>query len=228
MDDRIHAWLDGELPFEALNDRERDEARALEAWIDAAAARMAAEPVPDLTGRVMAALPAPESFEAREPAGPRPGPRLRAWLHSFVPTGGFAPRPAFALAALALMVGFGLGTLVPGATAPPPAVADAHHAADTAGDADSAVPRVFVRFELEATGASDVRLAGSFSGWEARYELTPIGPGRWMVTVPLEPGVHDYVFVVDGERHVVDPYAPRVSDGFGGFSSRLAILAPQI
>jgi hypothetical protein len=218
MNDRIHAWLDGELPFEALSAKERDEARALEARIDSAAARMAAEPAPDLTGRVMAALPARESHEAREPAGAR----LRAWLHSLVPTGALASRPAFALAALALMVGFGLGTLVPRATAPAPAVAGADV------DADVAAPQVFVRFELEATGASDVRLAGSFSGWEATYELTPVGPGLWAVTVPLDPGVHDYMFVVDGEHHVVDPYAPRVSDGFGGFSSRLALLAPQI
>lgn len=220
MNDRIHAWLDGELPFEALSAKERDEARALEARIDAAVARMAVEPVPDLTGRVMAALPAREAQEARDPAGAR----LRAWLHSLVPTGGFASRPAIALAALALMVGFGLGTLVPRGTAPAPPVAEA----DVEAEADVAAPQVFVRFELEATGASDVRLAGSFSGWEASYELTPVGPGLWTVTVPLDPGVHDYMFVVDGEHHVVDPYAPRVSDGFGGFSSRLALLTPQI
>jgi hypothetical protein len=222
MNDRIHAWLDGELPFEALSAQERDEARALEARIDAVAARMAAEPVPDLTGRVMAALPAREAMPAREAQEARDpvGARLRAWLHSLVPAGGFASRPAFALAALALMVGFGLGTLVPRGTAPAPPVADV--------EADAAAPQVFVRFELEATGASDVRLAGSFSGWEASYEMTPVGPGLWTVTVPLDPGVHDYMFVVDGEHHVVDPYAPRVSDGFGGFSSRLALLTPQI
>jgi hypothetical protein len=224
MDDRIHAWLDGEIPFDALTDAERAEARALEARILAAAASMARTPTPDLTARVMAALP--DAVPGRQPSVPAPaavsaGSRLRSWLQSLVPAGRLAtPRPALALAALALMVGFGLGTLVPRATPAAPMGPTA--------DADAAVPHVFVRFELQASGATDVRLAGSFSGWEASHELTPVGPGLWAVTLPLEPGVHDYVFVVDGEHHVVDPYAPRVADGFGGYSSRLALLTPQI
>jgi hypothetical protein len=223
MDDRIHAWLDGEIPFDALTDEERAEARALEARILAAAASMIGTVTPDLTARVMAALP--DSMPGRQPSVPVSAvvsarSRFSSWLQSLVPAGGLAPRPAFALAALALMVGFGLGTLVPRATPAAPMGPTA--------EADAVVPHVFVRFDLEASGATDVRLAGSFSGWEVSHELTPVGPGLWTVTLPLEPGVHDYVFVVDGEHHVVDPYAPRVADGFGGFSSRLALLTPQI
>jgi hypothetical protein len=230
MDDRIHAWLDGEIPFEALTDEERAEARALEARILAAAASMSRTATPDLTARVMAALPdavpgRQPSVASRQPSVPAPaavsaGARFRSWLESLVPAGGLAPRPALAMAALALMVGFGLGTLMPRATPAAPMGPTA--------DADAVVPQVFVRFELEASGATDVRLAGSFTGWEASHEMTPVGPGLWTVTLPLEPGVHDYVFVVDGEHHVVDPYAPRVADGFGGYSSRLALLTPQI
>jgi hypothetical protein len=230
MDDRIHAWLDGEIPFDALTAAERTEARALEARILAAAASMARTATPDLTARVMAALPdavpgRQPSVAGRQPSLPAPaavsaGSRLGSWLQSLVPAGGLAPRPAFALAVLALMVGFGLGTLVPSATPDAPIGPTA--------DAEAVVPHVFVRFELQAFGATDVRLAGSFSGWEASHELTPVGPGLWAVTLPLEPGVHDYVFVVDGEHHVVDPYAARVADGFGGYSSRLALLTPQI
>jgi hypothetical protein len=228
MDDRIHAWLDGEIPFEALSDEERAEARALEARIRAAAASMTRTAAPDLTARVMAALP--DSVPGRErsvaahAASPL-GSRLRTWLQSLVPTGGLAPRPALALAALALMVGFGLGTLVPRTT---PAAPFGPTAGSDAEGADAAAPQIFVRFELAASGASDVRLAGSFSGWEASHELTSVGPGLWAVTLALEPGVHDYLFVVDGEHHVVDPYAPRVADGFGGHNSRLALLTPQI
>jgi hypothetical protein len=47
------------------------------------------------------------------------------------------------------------------------------------------------------------------------------------VDVALEPGVYNYVFVVDGEAMRLDPLAPRVTDGFGGSSSRLAVLAPE-
>jgi hypothetical protein len=227
MDDRIHAWLDGELPFESLSEDERVEARAMEARILAASARLEEARAPDLTARVMAALP--DSAPGRQPSVPTPAvvpvaSRFRSWLQSLVPAG-LAPRPALALAALALMVGFGLGTLMPRAT---PADPIGPAATGTAAGADAEAPQIFVRFELAASGATDVRLAGSFSGWEASHEMTPVGPGLWTVTLPLEPGVHDYVFLVDGEHHVVDPYAPRVADGFGGYSSRLALLTPQI
>jgi hypothetical protein len=209
MTDRLHAWLDGELPLDALTEQERADALALEATIAAAAARFRDVPVPDLTGRVMAALPAVEAQSRAVQAGA--WSRFRCWAGSLVPAGGFGPRPAAALAALSLVIGFGLGTLV---SVVPPSEPEAE-------------PQMFVRFELEASGAAEVRLAGSFSDWEATHELTQVGPDRWTVTVALEPGVHDYVFVVDGHRHVVDPYAPRVADGFGGFNSRLALLAPE-
>jgi hypothetical protein len=223
MSDRINDWLDGELPFEALTDREQADARALEVAIRAAAGRIADVPAPELTAAVMSRLPArPGSAEraSSAPAGARA--RLRAWLAAAAPAGGLGLRPAVALAALSLAVGFAFGKLVP-----PFGQADAGTAATaTAVDAAEPAPRLFVRFELEAEGATGVRLAGSFTGWEAAIELTQLGDGRWMATVPLEPGVHDYVFIVDEDQLVVDPSAPRVADGFGGYSSRLALLTP--
>jgi hypothetical protein len=218
MSDPINAWLDGELPLEELSAREQAEALALKSAIRSASARLTREPAPDLTARVMAALP-----PAREPA-PRPAVApgygvlagLRTWLGSLIPPSG-SLRPALTLTAAALVIGFGLGRLAVPA-------GPANGGAGLVADAPDA--QLFVRFELEAAGAEDVRLAGSFTDWEARYELTPLGDGRWSVTVPLEPGVHDYLFVLDGERYAVDPYAPRVADGFGGYNSRLALLTP--
>jgi hypothetical protein len=213
MDDRIHGWLDGDLPFEALTAQEQAAARSLEATVRAAAGRYAEARAPDLTLPVLAALRAEASpasaanGETRARLASYFG-RLRARLaDALAPSPVLGLRGALALAALALVLGFGLGRILPAA-------------------GDDAAPVLFVRFELEEAGAMQVRLAGSFSAWEASHELTPVGPGRWAVTVPLEPGVYDYVFVVDGNRHVVDPFAPRVADGFGGFSSRLAILSP--
>lgn len=214
MSDPINAWLDGELPLEELSAREQAEALALKAAIRSASTRLTREPAPDLTARVMAALPpAPEPAAVRVD-GVLAG--LRTWLGSLIPPSG-SLRPALALTAAALVIGFGLGWL---AVPAGPANGGAGLVAETP-DA-----QLFVRFELEAAGAEDVRLAGSFTDWEARYELTPLGDGRWSVTVPLEPGVHDYLFVLDGERYTVDPYAPRVADGFGGYNSRLALLTP--
>lgn len=42
--------------------------------------------------------------------------------------------------------------------------------------------------------------------------------------MPLRPGVHDYAFRVDGEHWIIDPAAPRVADGFGGYNSQLSII----
>jgi hypothetical protein len=88
-------------------------------------------------------------------------------------------------------------------------------------------PRLFVQFRLDAPNATDVRLAGSFTNWQPRYELHEASPGVWTITLPLAAGVHDYVFVVDGQRWIADPYAEKVDDGFGGVNSRIALVAPD-
>lgn len=62
-----------------------------------------------------------------------------------------------------------------------------------------------------------VALVGDFNGWDT--DATPMvrsRGGTWSARVPLEPGRHEYAFVIDGERWVVDPLAPQVPDaGFG-------------
>jgi hypothetical protein len=98
--------------------------------------------------------------------------------------------------------------------------------ASPAAEAESPSP-VFVQFRLHAPGAARVQLAGSFSEWRAEYSLHETSGGVWVVTVPLQSGIHDYSFVVDGSRWVVDPYAPAVDDGFGGSANRLSLLAPE-
>lgn len=203
MNDRIHAWLDGELPVESLGVEERDRARRLEAALDLAATAVDVRS-PGLADAVM----------ARVAAAPAPRPRLLERLRAAVVPGPFALRPAVALAAACLMAGFGLGLLASSGGPAAPVVA----AADGA-------PTVFVRFDLQVEGATTVQLAGSFSGWQPAHELSPSGNDHWTVTVPLAPGVHDYVFIVDGEQHVLDPAAPRIADGFGSFNNRIALIA---
>jgi len=102
----------------------------------------------------------------------------------------------------------------------------------SADDASSPVPastgtKLLVQFRLQTSEASTVRLAGSFSDWQPTHTLREMPPGVWTVTLPLSPGIHDYAFVVDGERWVVDPSAPVVDDGFGGTNSRLALVPPE-
>jgi AMP-activated protein kinase-like protein len=85
--------------------------------------------------------------------------------------------------------------------------------------------KVYVQFRLQTSDASDVRLAGSFTHWQPEYQLHETGPGLWTVTLPLAPGVHDYAFIIDGQRWVTDPYAAAVQDGFGGSNSRITLVA---
>lgn len=83
----------------------------------------------------------------------------------------------------------------------------------------STEPGGTVHFEFTLPGsAREVSLVGDFNGWDA--EATPMvreESGRtWSARVPLEPGRHEYAFVVDGQRWVVDPLALQVPDaGFG-------------
>jgi hypothetical protein len=212
--DRVHACLDGEIPRETLTPAELARLAEMEAAVEEASGLLFAAPAPDLTARVMASLPAPHAAPAaRAPAW---WERAREWAwrpRSF--TVSFRPAYAmagFAAAALAAVV-------VPRGVSPEPlpmAVAPA----------PEGTARLYVQFRLEAPEASRVELAGSFTGWRPEHELREVAPGVWTALVPLDPGVHDYTFVVDGEQWVVDPYAPSVPDSFGGENSRLFLPPP--
>ncbi len=47
--------------------------------------------------------------------------------------------------------------------------------------------------------------------------------GIWTGRIPITPGLHEYMFVIDGTDWVTDPRAQRYSDD--GFGNRNAILA---
>ncbi|MBW3655592.1 MAG: glycogen-binding domain-containing protein [Gemmatimonadetes bacterium] len=211
MNSRIHAVLDGDLPRCLLTADEEAELAELEASLDAAARWTAAAPVPAFGERVLNAL---------GPVGPVPDePRrtptlLRAWRWLWTPRS-LVLRPAAALApAFALLVAF---VAVDRPAAAPPAAVQA---------VSAPAPAVYVQFRLDAPGASEVSVAGSFTSWRPEHEMREAAPGVWTVLVPLAPGIHDYVFVVDGRRMVPDPAGHPVDDGFGGTNSRL-YLAPS-
>jgi Glycogen recognition site of AMP-activated protein kinase len=84
---------------------------------------------------------------------------------------------------------------------------------------------VLVRFVLYAPGARRVAVAGTFNQWDRTAALlVPAGTsGVWTTTLALPVGQHQYAFVVDGSRWVVDPAAPAVDDGFGRRNSVVAV-----
>lgn len=85
-----------------------------------------------------------------------------------------------------------------------------------------------VRFAISAPDARSVTLVGDFNGWtRSGTELSASAvPGVWTITLPLSPGRHEYAFLIDGERWVVDPTAVIVSDDFGTETSVVTVSGP--
>ena len=85
---------------------------------------------------------------------------------------------------------------------------------------------VITRFVFVAPNAKQVALAGDFNDWDTgRTQLVKNEQsGMWTADVRLSPGRYSYAFVVDGERWVADPRAPRaVGDDFGRPSSTVTV-----
>ena len=84
-----------------------------------------------------------------------------------------------------------------------------------------------ITFYYYDPAARDVEVIGSFNSWQTKDsgEMVQIRPGLWEGILEVSPrGMHRYKFLVDGSRWLHDPENPlRVEDGFGGFSSLIAI-----
>lgn len=82
-----------------------------------------------------------------------------------------------------------------------------------------------VQFVLVAPRAGTVALVGDFNDWDpSRTPLHVAASGVWSVNVPLQPGQHQYAFVVDGRNWQPDPAAPKaVADDFGSPNSVITV-----
>lgn len=200
-----HRFLDGEGP-PPTDPVERDRAALFEQ-----AVRDWTHGLPSLDERVDAGVMA--ALRGRAPT------HADTWWRWLLEPRRVALRPALALAASIALVA--VSSTVTVVLRDRPAVAPA---AETSGPAETGM--VLVRFELVAPLAHRVALAGSFNAWSdstipfARSSTT----GAWTVTVPLPPGEHQYLFVIDGERWVPDPAAhAQVRDEFGQSNSVLVV-----
>jgi hypothetical protein len=210
----IHEVLDGDRSRDGLNARELDELVRLEALVASVAAPLDGAESPDLTESVMTRV----IDSAQAVSGRR---RLVPAVQEFF-AWAMTPRlimvrlrPASAVGAFGFIALLAL--ITPSLRAP-----DIQGLPVLAG-AEDAITQVYVQFRLEASGASHVALVGSFTGWSPVYELRETTAGIWSVLLPLQPGVHDYSFIVDGTEWVADPHALQVDDGFGGVNSRIAL-----
>lgn len=214
MNQRVHRALDGELAREDLTPSERAQAAAVDAAAESLRVALDARAPRDTDAVVMRRirelglepLPAPARPVAVRVAQSVWSPReIRLRL-----------RPVWGLAAAAALALVFAQQTTPGEPRRP--VAEAPIGADQT---------VYVQFRLDVGAAREVALAASFSDWQPAHALHETAPGVWTTVLSLPPGVHDYVFVVDGQEFVPDPVAPQVSDGFGGMNSRLTVLPPS-
>lgn len=88
-----------------------------------------------------------------------------------------------------------------------------------------------VRLVFLAPQAATVAVTGDFARWDPHgIPLTrPQEDGAWSVELQLPPGLHHYVFIVNGTEWRPDPNAAsQVDDGFGQKNSVLLVPGPRI
>lgn len=208
MDPRLQAWLDGELRSDELPEVLRGQAESWGGLLEDIERLPPACASPGATGRVMAAIRA-------DAVGSQPRQVSRpAWLEWLVNPRPIRVSPLAAAAALAL-VAWSLVRVVGGVGGTGPAPVGAEPG------------QVYVQFVIAAPGARSVALAGDFSQWSPSIELSDADlDGVWSARVALEPGVHEYMFVIDGSEWRPDPNSlSYTDDGFGQRNSVLAVSA---
>ncbi len=206
MNSRIQLALDGDLRVDQLTADELQAYHGLVAAFAAALEPLAGTRAIDVSGAVMERIASRATTKlAARSATRRPLSSATRWLWAPRPVS-LRFRPAFALAAAASIAL--LAAVVP--SRPP------------------AARQVVVEFRLSAPDAHNVSLVGDFNSWKPVSALSERAPGVWTVSVPLEPGVYNYGFMIDGRTVRLDPLAPRVADGFGGENSRVTVEQSEV
>lgn len=214
----VNDYLDGMLSREDLTLEERAEVDRLEKAIAQVATPLRSVRAPNLAGGVMGRI---SEMKAQPTLGERVENATRTalgWLWTPRPVV-IAFRPALAMSVCAfLLVVSGLLALRAGTELPVQA---------NVIEPETARPRIYVQFHVQAPGAARVMLTGTFTEWQPKYQLRETTNGMWVVTVPLEPGVHDYAYVVDDKDWLTDPHAMQIDDGLGSTNNRIALVAPM-
>ncbi|NNM33642.1 MAG: hypothetical protein HKO53_11285 [Gemmatimonadetes bacterium] len=200
MRPELQAYLDGELAFEELPIEVRDEARAWSEALGADEGDPGSATAPEwLEEAVMSQV----ALEAESVQRPENKIGVIGWL-----TRPRTVRISPLAGGLAAAVMAGLMFLPFGRGGAGPDVADA---------------TLYVQFVMEAPSARSVAVAGDFNDWEAEHQLSdPDGDGVWTGRIAVEPGIHEYMFVVDGAEWITPPGAEGYRDD--GFGSRNAVV----
>lgn len=234
MDDRLRRYLDGEADASELTPRLREGARRWRAFAEAVRERTPRDAPAGLEERVMREVHAAPTPAAA--AGEAEHPLLRGLRWLFRPVRVALPPavPVAAAAGVALWLLVGPDLVIEGEGSAERRAAEATSAAAASAGPGPAqgsggTAQVYVEFTLEAPNAGEVSVAGDFTDWAPSVELHDHdGDGVWSGRVPLQPGIHEYMFVVDGQRWVTDPHAERYTrDGFGNRNAVLTVALPR-
>ncbi|MGY8778616.1 MAG: hypothetical protein ACKVIN_10880 [Longimicrobiales bacterium] len=214
MKDRIHRHLDGELPEDELQPTDREHVDEWARMVDAfrtAEPEMTGSP-PWLEQRVMAEI---DALATASPIA-----RLADWIVS--------PKQIRVSPLAAGLVAAALSAVIalPGREVPGDGTGPSGSGASVQTTAEAVV---YVQFIMEAPGAQSVAVAGDFSEWEPTFALDDAdGDGVWTGRVPVRPGVHSYMFLIDGAEWQTDPNADSYQDdGFGNQNAVLAIASGE-
>lgn len=233
--ERVRRLVDGELsPLEEealLADAERDsalsealrEARGALSWLAALEPEGPPEVPSDLVNGAVLRAVRQKAAEAEAPPHLR---WLRAWTRPRVVR--LRLTPALAIAAVGVLAASAYLSLraIEAGSSGPAIEARVEPAAPElpSNEAEPSAVEVAVRLMLPIEGAHSVAVAGDFNDWatDAIFLEDPEGDGVFVGTLHLTPGSYAYMFVVDGERWVGDPYAVNHRDD--GFGNRNAVL----
>lgn len=169
----------------------------------------------------------PPGFKAEILKQLPPTPANKQWWEPFWSVL-FAPRvlqwnPAMAMAAACLLIGMlwvAKQPMIP--SGPEMASSNSVMKASLTEGADKPV---MVRLVMLEPQARSVAVAGDFNGWQPqKTPLQRTEDGAWTVTLQVKPGRYHYMFVVDGQEWITDPFAGEYSsDGFGAKNAVLDV-----
>jgi 1,4-alpha-glucan branching enzyme len=82
--------------------------------------------------------------------------------------------------------------------------------------------RGVVVIEVTMPGARSVEVSGDFTLWKP-VRLTRSSDGVWRISLPMGRGTHQINLRVNGERWVVPPGLPPITDEFGSAVGLLVV-----
>lgn len=205
--------------------------------------RAALTPMPDVDRRAIANILTAVS-ERRQ----TPWQRARNYAWYSVDQFRFATSPltrAAAVAAVFVVIGFsarGLWSPTAAGDTSAPSVAVTPSLTDSGittqdpsliaveGTADPSSRLVSVQFVLDAREVPDARsisVVGDFNDWDVAATPLTLTRGAWSVSLSTTQGRHVYAFVINGERWIADPRAPKAADAdFGRPGSVIIVPTP--